>query len=621
MEVEQLEILTFLKDHVPFRWLPDDELTKVATQIDVSYFRAGATILEVGQTNSDLHIVRSGAVEIYLRNGELYNRLGEGGMFGQQSVLTKSPVRFPTKALDDTLIYFIPYALFIDLFDRYERFSDFVELENNKRLSHTVTRRQDANELMTSPVSKLITREQVAISEMASVKDAAFRMTEEDVSCLLVVDALDATAMIGIMTDRDLRTRVIAQGLQYDTLVRDIMTPAPITIDASHFVFEAMLTMLTHNVHHLPVLHSGKPVGVIGISDIIRYESHNSLFVVSSIFEAQSVDEISALIPDIHASFNRMVNEDANSHMIGSAMSVIGRSIKQRLLALAEEQFGAPPIPYCFLALGSMARDEQLMLTDQDNALIVDDSYQADEHGDYFLKLARFVCDGLAECGYTYCTGNIMATNTRWRQPLSVWKAYFTEWIEQPTPESLLNSSIFFDLDGVWGKTEWAEQLTQMIAQKSQSSPHFLACLTRNAINRKPPLGFFKDFVVEKDGEHRNTINLKRRGTAPLSDLIRVHALAVGSTAQNSFERLDDIIAAKILPQGRGPDLRDALEFISMVRIRHQALALEAGRIPDNNIEPEKISPFERRNLKDAFQIVANAQKFIVIKYPPNRRF
>jgi len=135
MEVEQLEILTFLKDHVPFRWLPEEELSKVATEIDVSYFRAGATILEVGQTNSDIHIVRSGAVEIYLRNGELFNRLGEGGMFGQQSVLTKSPVRFPAKALDDTLIYFIPYALFIELFDRHERFSDFVELENNKHLA------------------------------------------------------------------------------------------------------------------------------------------------------------------------------------------------------------------------------------------------------------------------------------------------------------------------------------------------------------------------------------------------------------------------------------------------------------------------------------------------------
>ncbi|WP_075180258.1 DUF294 nucleotidyltransferase-like domain-containing protein [Neptunomonas phycophila] len=621
MEVEQLEILTFLKDHVPFRWLPEEELSKVATEIDVSYFRAGATILEVGQTNSDLHIVRSGAVEIYLRNGELFNRLGEGGMFGQQSVLTKSPVRFPAKALDDTLIYFIPYALFIELFDRYERFSDFVELENNKRLSHTVTRRQDANELMTSPVNKLITREPVLISESATVKEAACLMSEEDISCLLVADAQDSVSMIGIMTDRDLRTRVIAQGLDYTTLVRDIMTPAPITIDSSHFVFEAMLTMLTHNVHHLPVLHLGKPVGVIGISDIIRYESHNSLFVVSSIFDAQSVEEISALIPDIHASFTRMVNEDANSHMIGSAMSVIGRSIKQRLLALAQEQLGEPPIPYCFLALGSMARDEQLVLTDQDNALILDDSYNAELHGEYFLKLARFVCDGLAECGYSYCTGNIMATNTRWRQPLSVWKGYFTEWIEQPTPESLLNSSIFFDLDGVWGQTEWADELTALIAKKAQASPHFLACLTRNAINRKPPLGFFKDFVVEKDGEHRNTINLKRRGTAPLSDLIRVYALAVGSTAQNSFERLDDIIAANILPPGRGPDLRDALEFISMVRIRHQALDLEADRVPDNNIEPEQISPFERRNLKDAFQIVANAQKFIVIKYPPNRRF
>jgi CBS domain-containing protein len=624
VEIEQLEVLTFLQEHVPFRWLPEDELTQLAKAVDVAYFRADTDIVKLGEEHSDLYVIRSGSVEIFRRNGDLYNRLGVGGIFGQQSLLTHSPSRFPARALEDTLIYLIPKPVFIRLFEYYDRFSDFVEIHNHKRLNQTVNRHQDANELMTSSVSKLITRPPVMIEAQQSVQTLAITMTEETVSSMLVVESMaegEEASVVGIVTDRDLRTRVVAEGLPLDTPICEIMSDDLITIEASHFVFEAMLTMLKNNVHHLPVLSGGKPIGVIGISDIIRYESHNSLFVVSSIFDAPSISAMAQLKSDMQASFVRMVNEDANSHMIGSAMSVIGRSVKQRLLEMAEESLGPPPVPYCFLALGSMARDEQLIVTDQDNALILSDDYDEKLHGDYFLQLSRFVSDGLAECGYKYCKGNIMATNQRWRQPLSVWRDYFTQWIDSPTPETLLNSSIFFDLEGVAGEVRFADELRHLIANKARQSPHFLACLTRNALQRTPPLGFFKDFVLETDGEHRNTINLKRRGTAPLSDLIRVHALAIGSMALNSFERLDDIIAANILPEGRGPDLKDALEFISMVRIQHQAKAIEKGKKPDNNIKPSKISPFERRNLKDAFQILAGAQKFLPIKYPPGRRF
>jgi CBS domain-containing protein len=143
--------------------------------------------------------------------------------------------------------------------------------------------------------------------------------------------------------------------------------------------------------------------------------------------------------------------------------------------------------------------------------------------------------------------------------------------------------------------------------------------MARNALLRTPPLGFFKDFVMETDGRHTNSINMKRRGTAPVADLIRVHALAVGSRARNSFERLRDVIDASVMPPGRGPDLRDALELISMVRIRHQALDLAAGQEPDNNVEPENLSDFERKNLKDAFQILSHAQKFLKYRYQPGR--
>jgi CBS domain-containing protein len=263
-----------------------------------------------------------------------------------------------------------------------------------------------------------------------------------------------------------------------------------------------------------------------------------------------------------------------------------------------------------------MARDEQLIITDQDNALILDNRYDPKLHGEYFEALANFVSDGLSACGYTYCTGGIMATNPQWRKTMKEWDACFADWLDNPVPEALLNCSIFFDLEGVWGKIKWAEQLNFFVAKKASREPRFLSSLARNALSRTPPLGFFKNFVMEKDGEHRNSINLKRRGTAPIADLIRVHALAVGSQARNSFERLDDIIKAGILPEGRISDLRDALEFISMVRIRHQALDIGEQRPADNNIEPEHLTEFERRNLKDAFLVISNSQRFLKFRYP-----
>jgi len=247
--------------------------------------------------------------------------------------------------------------------------------------------------------------------------------------------------------------------------------------------------------------------------------------------------------------------------------------------------------------------------------MILDDSFVPEAHDEYFRVLAKFVSDGLAECGYSYCTGDIMATNQKWRQPLSVWKGYFTDWIENPKAEALLNSNIFFDLDGIYGETEFAEQLKALVADKASNSQRFLAMMARNALNRTPPIGFFRTFVLEEDGKQQKTFNLKRRGTAPLSDLIRIHALACKSRAQNSFERLKAIGNTKLLMEDDLGNLRDALEFISIVRIRHQALAIEAGREPDNNVRPEDLSPFERSHLKDAFQVVNNAQKFLRFRY------
>lgn len=617
MQIELLEIRDHLQRFPPFDALPEDNLDAIARQVEVTYFKAGSDILQYGAAIHELHYVRSGAVEIYRRNGELYNRLSEGDIFGQAGLLRSNKVRFPARAIEDSLIYFIPATLFAQLCEEHDGFAEFVEAEGQSRLKSAVESQGKASELIQLKVRKLISRTPVCVSLDTPVQQAAQLMTEQSVSSLVIVDGdAPGAAMVGILTDRDLRTRVLAAGLASSTAVSQVMTPEPFTVQADDSVFEAMLCMLRHNIHHLPVVQRRRPIGLINLSDIIRYESQSSLYLVNSIFNQPNVAGLQSLLADLRGTFVRMVNEQATAHMIGSAMAGIGRAFTQRLLELAEQKLGPPPVPYCFMVAGSMARDEQLLVTDQDNALVLDDRFDPAQHDAYFAALAQFVSDGLAACGYSYCKGGIMASNAQWRQPLSVWRGYFNQWIDKPKPQTLLNSCIFFDLDGVYGEIELVENLKDLLAQKASSNPAFLAALARNALNRTPPLGFFRTFVMETDGQQKHIINLKGRGTAPLTDLIRVHALACGSKAQNSLERLDAIGKTKLLQPEAISQLRYALEFLSLVRARHQAMAAADGAQPNNYIEPEKVSASDRHNLKEAFGVLSNAQKFLRFRYP-----
>ena len=620
MQVELIEIRDHFSRFAPFDELPEDVLDELSSHAQVRYFKAGSSILERDEAITDLHYIRSGAVEIYRRSGELYNRLGEGDIFGQASLRRGGRVRFPARALEDTLIYFIPGELFSRLCEQHDSLADFVDTEGAKRLRSAAQPHGRASELVRVRVNKLISRPPVMLDAQASIHRAAAVMTEQSVSALLITepDPLqpELPRVAGIITDRDFRTRVVSAALPPETPLHSIMTPDPITLQTNASVLDAILCMLRHNIHHLPILNRRRPVGLINLADVIRYQSQSSLYLVNDIYNRSSVSELQSLVPAVRETFLRMVEDEASARMIGSALSSIGRSFIQRLVDLAEKELGPPPVPYSFMVMGSMARDEQLIVTDQDNALVLDDSFDPAQHDDYFLRLATFVSDGLAACGYSYCKGDIMATNRRWRQPLSVWKGYFREWMERPDPRALLNSNIFFDLESVTGQADFIEQLRELIATTASRNARFLALLARNSLNRTPPLGFFRTFVMEQDGQQKNIINIKGRGTAPLTDLIRVHALAIGSSAQSSHDRLDDIARTRLMPPEAVERLRYALEFLSLARIRHQALDLQEGREPNNYIEPENVSAAERHGLKDAFQILSNAQKFLRFRYP-----
>lgn len=444
------------------------------------------------------------------------------------------------------------------------------------------------------------------VSQSESIQATAAKMTETNSHTALVVDG---GCLCGIATDQNFRARVIARGHDPNAPIASIMTPNPLTLPPNASASEALLIMASHNIRHIPVVdpHNNAIVGVVGGTDLLRSQSHHALYLIGDIHLAKDVATLQRLslhTPKALVSMMKSLTAYHTTHAISS----IGQAITRRLLQLGEQQFGAPPIPYAFIVAGSLARFEQTAYSDQDNGMILADEYDEAAHGGYFQQLATFVCDGLAACGYEYCKGGIMATNTQWRQPLAVWRGYFNRWVGTPDPQALLFSTIFFDLRCLYGDESLFTDLHNGILRKTQQSSLFLAHLAANALSFRPPLSFFKGFVLEKQLDGGKTLDMKKRGVTPVTDFARVYALAAGLPQTNTRERLEALGQQKLLTEDGLANLLDAFEFIGLARLRHQAMQIRAGVQPDNQVKPDELSELEQRHLKNAFDVVAGMQ-------------
>jgi CBS domain-containing protein len=275
-------------------------------------------------------------------------------------------------------------------------------------------------------------------------------------------------------------------------------------------------------------------------------------------------------------------------------------------------------VPYAFVVEGSMARHEQTALSDQDNGIVVSDDFRPKAHEEYFQAIVKFVCDGLDACGYEYCPGEIMATTAKWRQPLRVWKKYFAKWIEEPQPKALMHSSIFFDMRAIHGDLSLFDELKAHVLRKSTENRIFLSYMAANAMSLRPPLGVFGSFVLIRGGEHHKSLDLKHNGVVPIIDLARIYALSGGIPDVNTRDRLDAAAGGAVSKEGAA-DLREALEFISSVRLAHQANAIRRGKKPDNFVRPYELTAFERSHLKDAFALVRSMQATLEQRYQTDR--
>ncbi len=471
--------------------------------------------------------------------------------------------------------------------------------------------------LLSQPLRTLLQRAPVTLGPDATIQEAARLMREASVSSVML---LHEGRLLGLLTDRDLRNRVVAEGLDIQRPVREIATLAPLTAQAAATAFDALLLMTRHKLHHVPVMDGETLAGMVTAGDLTAQHSTSPVYMVGEIARQADLEGLMRISRKVQPLQLSLATAHASAHSIGHIITSITDAFTQRLLQLAEARLGPPPVDYVWVAAGSQARSEQTARTDQDNCMVLDDRYDPAVHGDYFRELARFVCDGLDACGYVHCPGEMMAMTDTWRQPRRQWLQYFGKWIHVPEPMALMLTSVFFDLRAIHGPAALLEGLRQEVLLQTRGNSLFLAHLVGNALKLRPPLGLFGRIVPLRGGEHPGTVDLKHNGIAPIVDLARIYALAGGLPAVNTQERLAHAAESGEVSAQSAHDLGDALEFLARLRIDHHMRQTLAAQPLDNFLGLREISNFERSQLKDALGVVRDLQAVLGQRYQGLRR-
>lgn len=614
MEIELKEIRDFIASIPPFDRLPMPLVEQLTHETAIRYFRRGSALPPEDVTQDRLYIIRKGAISLQSQEGKLLGKLSDGDIC-TIFCIEGDHEKFVIDVEEDTLIYTVPCSTLKEIVKDHTSVSDFIQKTASQRLSDAVSSMIQKSELTSTltntTVEVLMHHPVMSISTGSSIYEAAKNMADNGVSSLMI---LDEEKPLGIITDKDITKRCVAAQVSPEDAVDSIMTSKMLSVTTDTSAYEALMIMTRKHIHHLPIIDYEKLKGILTITDLMRQEGRNSAYLTSAIRKSdtiESLQEYSKTVPQLQV---QLVKMGATADHVGKGVTAITSAITRRLIEMAEEKFGPPPVSYAWVAAGSQARREQTSHTDQDNGLIISDDMK-EEDKPWFESMAKFVCDGLDACGYIHCPGNIMAMNPEWRQTASVWADYFDSWVNKPEPEALLYSSVFFDLRTIYGDKKLLRGIRKKVLKQTKESTLFLAHLTKNAMNLKPPLGFFKDFVLVHDGEHNNTLDLKHNGIAPIVDLARIYALAEGIREVNTVERLHAAAGTPSLSKEGAANLLDALMFIGTLRIKHQAKQIMRCEQADNFMSPKVISKLEREHLKDAFKVIQTMQSSLERKY------
>ncbi len=599
MPLSHDEITRFLKSVHPYDSLPHDALDDLAKQIEVREVDADGSIYQLGNALPGVFVIYEGQVEITDENGAVVSHLGLRNSFGERGLLKDGKAATHARAHTPSVLIVLPPDLVKNLIEGHDVVSKFFNRSRGGR--------SGPQSLATSAIDVLMARDPATCPPDTPVQNAAQIMRDRHISSLCVTEG---DRLLGIATLRDISGKYVAEAMPADTAVSAIMTADPIILAPTDIGSDVLHVMMERGIGHIPISEAGKLVGIVTQTDLTRYQAVNSAELVGRIARADSPQEMAQVTAEIPQLLVQLVAGGNRHEIVTRLITDIADTATRRLLALAEAELGAPPVPYLWLACGSQGRQEQTGVSDQDNCLMLDDSV-ADGDMAYFAALAKFVSDGLDTCGYFYCPGDMMATNPRWCQPVRVWREYFNGWIAKPNPEAQMLASVMFDLRPIGGSFDLFTELQADTLAAANANSIFVAHMISNSLKHTPPLGLLRGFATIRSGEHRNTLDLKHNGVVPVVDLARIYSLQGQLTEANTRARLGAAEAAGVLSASGARDLLDAYDLIAETRLEHQVRLVKSGDAPDNYLPPTELSDFERSHLRDAFVVVKTMQSAV----------
>lgn len=604
-------VVAFLKTIDPFSQLPDETLDKIATDADILFWGQQQQIELNDASEPSLYILRSGVIEQRFPNGNLRARLGKNDLFG----FNLAQDNYCIKTVESCLVYKFNYQRLLNKLTQFELIAAQLASGAHHRLQSRVAVEliDSEHSLYFKPVKEMVHSDVVMVSPDTSIQHVAQQMRDyQGCTCALIIDH---TELVGIVSQRNLSNRVVAEAMDVSRPIRDVMTPQPYTLGQDELVLAAVNLMMKHNIQHVPIVDSeNNIVGLVTPKQLVQKHGVQAIYLIEKIRNCDTLDALTKLVPLRQSVFEAMVDDHIPAQIIGQVLSMIYDAFTSQLLKMAEKTVGKPPCRYAWIVAGSHARTEVHLGSDQDNALILEDeATEADRF--YFQHFAMFVCKGLDACGYSLCSGRYMAATSKWNQPLYIWQQYYRKWANNPEYDMLLNLNVFLEIRLISGDERLFEQLDQFRHQCVTHNTRLMSALVRNLLKERPPLGIFNNLVLERDDSDGKTLNIKKAAISLLVDMARIYALSQGGEMRSTEDRIQFSYDQGLFNESSYQDLIGTYRYVTQLRYSHHLSGIREGKGVSNLIYPERFGSFERQHLKDAFRIISGYQDALKMKF------
>ncbi len=618
-------IADFLKNHPPFNILDFQDVLAISKRIDVLYVEPKTFVFNINEPIANaFYVVKEGGIGLYRTNNQLVDQCDEGDIFGLRALMRDGLYKLSAQALEECVLYRISS----DILEKY--------ITSNSEANRVLLKMFASNTLIstketwdTTPKDALtpildFTEEQSAnfsknpiqCIETTSIQKAAKLMTLHRVGSIIITENKKP---IGIITDKDLRSKIATGETKITESVKIIMSSPVKTFPENISISEAQIAMLTYKITHLCITKDGSPnselTGILSEHDIVVIRENNASGLVKEIKRTNSIEQLASIKLRSEKLLERYMQQKLPISFIAKIISAINTALTDQAITFVLQTLeSTPPVTFSWLAIGSQGRHEQLLRTDQDNCLVFENvaakDYQATQI--YFLNFAQKVNDALHTIGFEYCPANMMANNPKWCLSVSEWQKQFTNWISTPDPDNLMLCTIFFDFDLVYGNEKLVNELTEIIFKAIKSHDIFLNHLGVNALKNPPPLSFFRNFLVENSGEHQDQFDIKARAMMPLVDAARLLILSKNEAGfNNTIARYERLITLE--PQNK--DVYDAclnsFKDLLFFRTQQGLTNNDSGRF----INLQALSKADRLDLKQTFRAVKAVQELIQTRY------